>query len=98
MHTKTIEESHRQPRKSNLKNGNYSYKFMRLHNQTTGGCMKLPYCGNCQSFLCFFKPERQEANKFWHRCDSCGVVNELAIDTSSSGESKAVFKVIGTMS
>ena len=59
--------------------------------------MKLPLCKNCKSFLCFFNPDGHEDNKFWHRCDACGSVNELAIDASLSGESKAVFKVIGIM-
>jgi hypothetical protein len=100
MHTKIVEESDCQVRKSVLKTGHRAYKlkaFMRFNNQTTGVNMKLPHCANCKSFLCFFKPERQESNKFFHRCDACGVVNELAIDASSSGESKAVFIVCGIM-
>jgi hypothetical protein len=72
-------------------------RALLLNSQKTGAHMKLPRCVNCKSFLCFFDPQGQDVNKFWHRCDACGVVNELAIDASSSGESKAVFKAIGTM-
>ena len=60
--------------------------------------MQLPLCAKCESYMTFFVPEKQEINKFWHRCDECGVLNELVIDSASSGESKPVFKVIGIAS
>jgi len=56
--------------------------------------MRFIQCKQCNNILKFFVPERKE-NKFVHKCCSCGVVNELAIDAASSGENKPVFKVIG---
>ena len=57
--------------------------------------MRFITCRNCRNILKFFVPERRD-NKFYHRCDCCGVVNDLALDAASSSESRPVFKVVGT--
>lgn len=75
-----------------------SLKTLTLHasidKRIRGGLMRFISCANCKNILKFFVPERQD-NKFYHRCCTCGVVNDLALDAASSGESKPVFKVIG---
>lgn len=56
--------------------------------------MSFIICGNCGNVLKFFMPKGKDS-RFWHRCSACGVINDLALDPASSGESKPAFKVVG---